>query len=36
MLRAVDAVGSESRWVPFGGIVKAAPLLISEMAVSGS
>ena len=36
MLSAVDAVGSESRWVPFGGIVKAAPLLISEMAVSGS
>jgi PmbA protein len=36
MLRAVDAVGSEARWVPFGGVVKAAPLLISEMAVSGS
>jgi PmbA protein len=36
MLRAVGAVGSEARWVPFGGIVKAAPLLISEMAVSGS
>jgi PmbA protein len=36
MLQAVEAVGSEARWVPFGGIVKAAPLLISEMAVSGS
>src|SRR3712207_7377181 len=36
MLRAVQAVGSESRWVPFGGSVKAAPLLIGEMAVSGA
>jgi PmbA protein len=35
MLRAVQAVGAESRWVPFGGAVKAAPLLIAEMAVSG-
>jgi PmbA protein len=36
MLRAIDGVGSESRWVPFGGSVKAAPLLIGEMAVSGA
>jgi len=36
MLRAVRAVGSEERWVPFGGSVKAAPLLIAEMSVSGS
>jgi PmbA protein len=36
MLRAVRAVGSDSRWVPFGGSVKAAPLLLEEMAVSGS
>ena len=36
MLRAVEAVGSETRWVPFGGSVKAPPVLISEMAVSGS
>ena len=36
MLRAVEAVGSEARWVPFGGSVKAPPLLISEMAVSGA
>ena len=36
MLRAVRAVGSEARWVPFGGSVKAPPLLVAEMAVSGS
>jgi PmbA protein len=36
MLKAVRAVGSEGRWVPFGGSVKAAPILIGEMAVSGS
>jgi PmbA protein len=36
MLRAVLAVGSEARWVPFGGVVKAAPVLIAEMAISGS
>jgi PmbA protein len=36
MLRAVEAVGAEARWVPFGGSVKAPPILIGEMAVSGS
>jgi len=36
MLRSVQAVGSEARWVPFGGSVRAAPLLLGEMAVSGS
>jgi PmbA protein len=36
MLRSVEAVGSEARWVPFGGSVRAAPLLLREMAVSGS
>jgi PmbA protein len=36
MLRAVRAAGSESRWVPFGGSVSTPPLLIDEMAVSGS
>jgi PmbA protein len=36
MLKAVRAVGSEARWVPFGGSVKAPPLLVAEMAVSGS
>jgi PmbA protein len=36
MLRAVEAAGSEARWVPFGGSVEAPPLLIAEMAVSGA
>ncbi len=36
MLRAVSAVGGQARWVPFGGSVQAAPMLIAEMAVSGS
>jgi PmbA protein len=36
MLRAVRAAGTESRWVPFGGSVSAPPLLIGELAVSGS
>jgi PmbA protein len=36
MLGAVEAAGSESRWVPFGGSVSTPPLLIAEMAISGS
>jgi PmbA protein len=36
MLRAVEGVGSEARWVPFGGSVKAPPVLIGRMSVSGS
>ena len=36
MLKAVRSVGSETRWVPFGGSVKAAPVLVGEMAVSGA
>ena len=36
MLRAVHAVGADSRWIPFGGSVKTPPLLVAEMAVSGS
>jgi PmbA protein len=36
MLRAVQAVGGPGRWVPFGGSVRCAPVLIGEMAVSGS
>jgi PmbA protein len=36
MLRAVEGVGSEARWIPFGGSVRAVPLLLREMAVSGS
>ena len=34
MLRSVQAVGSEVRWVPFGRSVKASPLLIHEMPIS--
>jgi PmbA protein len=36
MLKAVRSVGSDPRWVPFGGSVKAAAVLVGEMAVSGS
>lgn len=36
MLGAVEAAGSEPRWVPFGGSVSTPPLLIAEMAISGS
>jgi PmbA protein len=36
MLRAVRAVGSQPRWVPFGDSVSTPPLLIGEMTVSGS
>jgi PmbA protein len=36
MLKGVGALGSEARWVPFGGSVRAVPLLLGEMAVSGS
>ena len=36
MLRDVRAVGAESRWVPLAGSVRAAPLLIGEMSISGS
>jgi PmbA protein len=36
MLKAVRFSGSEARWVPFGGSVKSPPLLVEEMAVSGS
>jgi PmbA protein len=36
MLRAVRTAGSEPRWVPFGGSVSVPPLLIAELAVSGS
>jgi PmbA protein len=36
MLGAVQAAGSEPRWVPFGGSVSTPPLLIAEMAISGS
>lgn len=36
MLGAVSAAGAEPRWVPFGGSVSTPPLLIAEMAISGS
>jgi PmbA protein len=36
MLKAVREVGSQARWVPFGGSVKAPPILVGEMAISGS
>ena len=36
MLRAVREVGSQTRWVPFGGSVKAPPVLVAEMTISGS
>ena len=36
MLKAVRSVGSAARWVPFGGSVRTPPLLVGEMAVSGS
>jgi PmbA protein len=36
MLQAIRQVGAEARWVPFGGSVKAPPLLVAEMAVSGA
>ena len=35
-LAAVQAVGSEVRWVPFGGSVHSAPILVGEMAIGGS
>lgn len=36
MLGAVSAAGAEPRWVPFGGSVSTPPLLIAELAISGS
>jgi PmbA protein len=36
MLRAVRAVGTDSRWVPFGGSVRTPSLLIDAMTVAGS
>jgi PmbA protein len=35
-LVAIRAVGSDSRWVPFGGSVRTAPILVGEMAIGGS
>jgi PmbA protein len=36
MLGAVREAGAEARWVPFGGSVSTPPLLIAELAVSGT
>lgn len=35
MLGAISALGSERRWVPFGGSVLTPSLLISEMTIAG-
>jgi PmbA protein len=35
-LAAVQAVGSEVRWVPFGGSVHSTPILVGEMAIGGA
>jgi PmbA protein len=36
MLRGISGVGSQARWMPVAGSVKAPPLLVAEMSVSGS
>jgi PmbA protein len=36
MLAEVREAGAEARWVPFGGSVKTPPLLVAELAISGS
>jgi PmbA protein len=35
-LAAVQAVGSRARWVPFGGSVHSASLLVGELAIGGT
>lgn len=35
MLKAVEVIGDDHRWIPFGGSIHAPTILISEMAVSG-
>jgi PmbA protein len=36
MLNSVGAVGSEARWVPFGGSVKVPAVLITDMTIGGA
>ncbi len=36
MLKAVGAVGTDARWVPFGGSIGTPPMLIAEMTIAGS
>jgi PmbA protein len=35
-LASAQAVGSEARWVPFGGSVHSAPILVAEMTIGGA
>jgi PmbA protein len=35
-LSTVQAIGAETRWVPFGGSVLTAPMLVGEMAIGGA
>src|SRR5262249_5153824 len=35
-LSGVQAVGARARWVPFGGSVYSAPLLVGELAIGGA
>ena len=35
ILKSIQTVGADSRWVPFGGSVQAPSILIGEMTVSG-
>ena len=34
MLKGVQAVGAERRWIPFGGSILTAPLLVAEMTIA--
>lgn len=34
MLKGVAAVGSERRWIPFGGSIYTSPLLVAEMSIA--
>lgn len=34
MLKGVQAVGAERRWIPFGGSVLTAPVLVAEMTIA--
>jgi len=34
MLRGVQAVGADRRWIPFGGSILTAPLLVAEMTIA--
>lgn len=36
LLRSVQAVGAERRWIPFSGSVLAAPMLIGELTIAGT